>query len=98
MKAQWILWRKDVEETPGQQVGKWLSPHPKKQSYSASFRSNGLDFNQLKIYSLLQADNLTGSSSACFLFTGKRQAINTGFSAAQGQGMGPSWLFVYKYR
>lgn len=75
----------------------WFPPHLKKLGYSASVEYNALDVNQLKISPLSQADDLTGNS-AHLLFTGTRQAINTGFGTAQGQSMGPSWLFVYKYR
>lgn len=55
-------------------------------------------FNQLKKYSLLQDDNLTDKSAVCFLFTGTRRARNKGLGTAQGQGTGPSWLSVCKYR
>lgn len=74
-----------------------LSPHQRGRVILHQSDPMLQTFNQLKKYSLLKDGNLTGSS-AYFLFTGTRPAINTGLGTAQGQGMGPSWLSVYKYR
>lgn len=103
MKALQVLWSKDVTVTAGQQVlppvSWWLSLPPQRGRVIPCQSDLMLwTFNQLKKYSLLQDDNLTDKSAVCFLFTGTRWAINKGLGTAQGQGTGPSWLSVYKYR
>lgn len=98
MKALQLLRSKDFAATAGEgvphPVGLWLSSHLKKAELLCISQINAIHFQS----SLLQDSNLTGSSPACFLFTGIRQAINVGIGTAQGQGIGPSWLSVCKYR
>lgn len=95
-----VLWIKDVVATAGQWVrcpiGWWSVQRGRN---SSPLRSNTIDFqSDEKKNVLLQDDDLTGSSPTCFLFTGTRQAANMELGTAQCQGMGPSWLSVYKYR